>query len=134
MSRLSSWYHQNFFNFRFSSRRSQSQQKLAKKIAHFTIKLCSKKLQSFYKGQLTWHWKWYASSIQPISFLKFSESMFLFGVRKNVCTAPFLDAQELHSWSTLKANVCMFLYISLRKFFFQRRSKVVSVKGWDESE
>ena len=27
----------------------------------------------------------------------FPANMFLFGVRKNVCTAPFLEAQELHS-------------------------------------
>ena len=52
--------------------------------------------------------------------------MFLFGVRKNICTAPFPDAQELLSWSTLKANVCIFLYISLRKVLFQRRSKILS--------
>ena len=41
------------------------------------------------------------------------QNLLLFGVRKNICTAPFLDTQELHSWSTLKANVCIFLYISL---------------------
>ena len=40
----------------------------------------------------------------------FAANMFLFGVRKNICTAPFLDAQELHSSKTLKANVCIFLY------------------------
>ena len=57
--------------------------------------------------------------------------MFLFAVRKNICTAPFLGAEELNSWSTLKANVCIFLYISFRNLFFQRRSKVLSGKGWD---
>ena len=31
-----------------------------------------------------------------------------------ICTTPFLDAQELCSWSTLKANLCIFL-ISLKK-------------------
>ena len=36
-----------FFNFRFSSRRSQSQQRLAKKITHFTIQFCSKNLTHF---------------------------------------------------------------------------------------
>ena len=36
-----------FFNFRFSSRKSQSQQKLAKKITHFTIQFRSKTLTSF---------------------------------------------------------------------------------------
>ena len=42
--------------------------------------------------------------------------------QENNCTAPFPDAQELHSRSTLKANVC----ISQRKFLFQRRSKILS--------
>ena len=46
-------------------------------------------------------------------FTSFPANMFLCGVRKNICTTPFLDTQELHSWSTLKANVCIFLYISL---------------------
>ena len=31
--------------------------------------------------------------------------MFLLGVRENIYIAPYLDAQELHFWSTLKANV-----------------------------
>ena len=61
----------------------------------------------------------------------FAVNMFLFGLRKNICTAPHLDAQELHSWSILKANVCIFLYISLRKFLFQRGSKLFSGKVWD---
>ena len=30
-------------------------------------------------------------------FKNFSADMFLFGVRKKICTAPFLDALELHS-------------------------------------
>ena len=59
-------------------------------------------------------------------FTNFLANIFLFGVRKNICTAPFLDAQELHSWSTLKANVCIFLYISVRKFLFQILSKILS--------
>ena len=47
-------------------------------------------------------------------------------LEKIICTVPFLDTQEPHSWRTLKANVCVFLYISVRKFLFQRRSKVLS--------
>ena len=42
-------------------------------------------------------------------FTNFPADMFLCSVRKDICTVPFLDAQELHSWSTLKANVCIFL-------------------------
>ena len=42
-------------------------------------------------------------------FTNFPGKRLLFGVRKNICTAPFPDAQELLSWITLKANVCIFL-------------------------
>ena len=57
-------------------------------------------------------------------FTNFSANKFRFGVRKNICTALSFDAQELHSWSTLKANFCIFLYISLRKILFQKRNIV----------
>ena len=66
-------------------------------------------------------------------FTNFLANMFLFSVRKNICTAPFLEAQELLSWSTLKANVCIFLYISMRKCLLQRCSKILCVGecgGW----
>ena len=127
MPRCSSGYHQFFFKFRFSSRQSQSQQKLAKKITHFTIQFCSKCFTRFMNhnsfhienDMLLQH------SQKPFWLYKFPTNMFLFGVWKNVCTAPF------HSWRTLKANVCILLYISLRRFLFQRRSKVLSGKGWD---
>ena len=56
--------------------------------------------------------------------------MFLFGVRKNILAASFLDAKEQHSWSTLKGNVYIFLYISVREFLFQRHSKILSDGGW----
>ena len=52
-------------------------------------------------------------------------------VRKNICTAPFLHTQELLSRSTLSENVFIFLYISLVKFLFRRRSKVLPSWGWD---
>ena len=63
-------------------------------------------------------------------FTNFSANIFLFNARESICTAPFLDAQELHSWSTLKENVCMFLDISVRKCLFERRSKIFSGGGW----
>ena len=37
-----------------------------------------------------------------------TKSMVLVGVTKEISTAPFLDAQELSSRSTRKANVCVF--------------------------
>ena len=42
-----------FLIFRLSSRKSQSQQNLAKKITHFTIQFRSEKPHSFYEPQLT---------------------------------------------------------------------------------
>ena len=57
--------------------------------------------------------------------------MFLCGVRRNTCTTPFLNAQELHFCSTLKANVCIFLYISLKKHCFRDvASFYLVVGGW----
>ena len=39
-------------------------------------------------------------------FTNFPANMLLFSFRKKICTVPFLNAQEMHSWITLKANVC----------------------------
>ena len=47
LSRSSSGYHQSFFNLIFSSRKFQSQQKLAKQITRFKIQFSSKNLTQF---------------------------------------------------------------------------------------
>ena len=39
--------------------------------------------------------------------------MFLVGSRKIICTAQYLGDQELHSPSTWKVNICVFLCISV---------------------
>ena len=91
-----------FFKFRFSSRKSQSQQKLAKKITRFTIQFCSKTLAYFtslnplntVRSILPEH------SQKPYSLYKFSRHVSGWYQKKNICTALFLDAQELHSQST----------------------------------
>ena len=88
-----------FFYFRFSSRKSQNQQNLAKKITHFTIQFFSKDLTHFTNissldienNTLPMH------SQKPFSLYKFSSKHVSVWCRKNICTAPFLDAQELHS-------------------------------------
>ena len=61
-------------------------------------------------------------------FTNFPANMFLVGVRKSICTATFLKTKELHFRSTRKASVCKFDYISIRKFLFQWRRKLLS--GW----
>ena len=45
----------------------------------------------------------------------FPANMFLFGVRKKHLHSIVSWRPKLHSWSTLKANVRLFLYISVRK-------------------
>ena len=64
--------------------------------------------------------------------------MFMFGTRKNIWASPFRDAQELHSCSTLKANVCIFLHILVRKLLLQRQSEILAdgrwVGDWGEAE
>ena len=114
-----------FFNFRFSSRNGQSQQKLSKSITHFTIQFRSKNLTHFTNlSSLVIENNMLAQHCQRYFWLyKFSSKHVsiwcLFGVREDICTAAF-DAQELHSWSTLKANVCILLYISVRNVLLVR--------------
>ena len=55
-------------------------------------------------------------------FTNFQQTCFCL-VSKNICNALFPDAQELLSWSTLKANICIFLYISIRNFYFKDVSR-----------
>ena len=102
------------FNFRFFNRKTQSQQKLAKKITHFTTQFHSKNLIYFtnlnslniVKNLLPQHsWK-------PIQFTNFAANMFLIDVRKKIYTASFLGTQELHSRNTGKENACIFPYIT----------------------
>ena len=56
---------------------------------------------------------------KPFQFTNFPADMFLFGVRKKICIASFPGCPRTISWNTLKANICMFLYISLRKIYFK---------------
>ena len=46
-------------------------------------------------------------------FTNFPANMFLVGSRKIICTAQYLGDQELHSPSTWKVNICVFLCISV---------------------
>ena len=46
--------------------------------------------------------------------------------RKNICITPFLDAQEPHSRSTWKANICRIIYIPVRKFLLRRCRQLLS--------
>ena len=80
-----------------------------------------KKPQSFYKPQIAQHCKYiYSRNTTKIltHSINFPANMFPVGVRKNSCTTPFLNTHELYSQGTWKENVCIFLYISVRKESF----------------
>ena len=64
-------------------------------------------------------------------FTNFPKNMFLVGAIKKICTAPFLDALELNSRSTW--DVCTSLYIYIWKFLFQKRRKLLTDEGLNNS-
>ena len=97
----------------------------------FTIRFCSKNLIHFTNLDSINIAKIYSRNTAKnlTHFTNFPANMFLVGARKNICTVSFLGVQELHYRSTGKANICIFLYISVRKYLFQRRRKLLS-GGW----
>ena len=101
-----------FFNFRFSNRKSQSQQKLAKRITHFTIQFRSKNLS---------HYKEYAPATQP-------KSMLLVGVRKKFALHYFQTPKNCTLNFSSKSK-CLFQRCSKCKCFFQRCRKLLSAGG-----
>ena len=111
-------------NFRFSDRVSQSQLKLAKKIIIFQDSF-AQETHSFFESQLTQHCKkiLLQYSRKPYPVYKFTNKHV-----SGVCQ-KFLNAQELHSQSIWKANICIFLYISVIKFLFQIRRNFLSGGG-----
>ena len=69
------------FNFRFSNRKSQSQQKLPKRINLASLK----SPRSFYEPQLTQHCKKHTPKHKNLNrFTSFSANMFLVVVSKNI--------------------------------------------------
>ena len=70
-----------------------------------------------------------ASNLNHFTNVVGRKSIFLVRVRKSIFTAPFLDAQKLHSRSTWKANVCTFLCISIRKYLFKKCRKLLFGEG-----
>ena len=120
-----------FFSFQIFQQRPSKPTKLAKKITQFTIQFRSKNLTHFTNlNSLGVESNMLPQYSQKPFWLKnFSSKHVSVWCQKNICTAPFLDAQELHSSSSLKANVCIFLYIPVRDILFQRRSKILSSEG-----
>ena len=96
----------------------QRTSKTSEKNTHFTIQFRSNNFVYFMNlSFLALKIISYRNAAKNLSyFTNFPANMFLIGVRKNICTALFLDAQEVHSWSTSKGNVCIFLYIAVSNF------------------
>ena len=113
-----------FFNFRFFSRKSQSHQKLAKKIAHFTIQFRSKSLTHFMNLMKIICSRTTAKNLSD--FKNVPANIILFGFRKNICTAPFLLAQDC----ILKALWKQMSVYLRKKIFFPKSSKILSDRGW----
>ena len=114
-SGLSSGHHQSFFVISYflaeSLKANKNQQKRPHTLQYSFSKKTSLILQT--STHLTLKIICSLNKTKNLSdFTNFPANIFLIGVRKNICTAPFLDAEEPHSWSTLKANVCISLYIS----------------------
>ena len=76
----------------------QSQQKLTRKITQFTRQFHSKNVTHFTNlSSLTILKTYSINTVKNLTQLtNFLATMFMVGVRKNICNAPFLDAQELH--------------------------------------
>ena len=86
--------HQSFFNIRFSNRKSQSQQKLAKKVTNFTLHFRSKaSLILRTSPHLTLKIRCSLNTAKALfDFEIFQQTCFCFVPEKNICTASFLDA------------------------------------------
>ena len=93
------WKRSEFFYTRFSSGKSESQQRLEKKITHFTIQFRSKNLTHFtnFKSFDRENNMLPQYSQKPFSFCKVSSKRVSAWFQKKDCTARFLDPQEVHS-------------------------------------
>ena len=114
------------FIFQIFKQKVSKPTKTSKKDRSFYNTLLLKKPHSFYQRQLPQHSKKIYSCNTAKNFthfINFPAHMFLIGLWKKICTKSFLNAQELYSWRTVKANVYIYLYISVRKFLLQRCRK-----------
>ena len=127
-----------FFNFSFFRKKSQSQQKLAKKINHFTISFAQK--HSFYEPQPQCS----RNSQKPFSLYNFSEHVSVWCQKKHLqklCNTfswrprtAFLKHFERKYILDIQIYkyICILLYISSKKSSFQWSCKSLSCGegGW----
>ena len=94
------WTSSEFFlYFRFSSGKSHCQQKLSLRVTYFTINFAQNtSLILWMSTHLTLKIICSRNTVKDLFyFTDFSSNVLLFDARKNICTGPFLDIQELHS-------------------------------------
>ena len=96
-------------DFRFFGGKSQSQQKLAKTITYFITQFRSKNLTYFTKLN--------SLNVIKIYSRNAAKNMSPICVRRNIYSAPFLDAQELHSQGHLESK-CLYIPPNLRSEIF----------------
>ena len=109
-----------FFKFKFSSRKPQKPIKTSEKVLSFYSTVSLKNLINFMNlnpPDIVACSRKIAKNLSD--FTIFPANMFMFGNRKSICTAPFFDAQKLHSGNNLKSNVCIFC-ISPQENFYSR--------------
>ena len=121
-STRSSGHDQSFFLFQIFEQKVSKPTKISEKDHSFYNKVLLKNTYSFYEPQLTWHWKRYVPATQP----KTSLTLQIF---QQTCFS-FVPEKHFHCTISWKANVCIFVYISVRKCLFQRRSKILSGGEW----
>ena len=111
------------FNFRFSSRNSQNQQKLAKKITHFAIQFRSKNLTCFTNlNSLDIENNIHPQHSQKISdFTHFPANMFLFGVRKKYLHCTISRRPRTALLKHFESR-CLYISIYLIKKIFVRET------------
>ena len=94
-----------FFSFQIFWHKVLKLTKTSEKAHLFHNIVLLKKPHSFYQSQFTRHCRKYAPATPPKTFLILQIFQQMFDiVRKNIFTATFPDAQELHSGSNLKAS------------------------------
>ena len=119
-------------NFRFSSRSSQSQEKLATKSFISWYSFMQKTSLILRTSTYSAFQKIYFHNIvkNPLTWQIFQQTFFWLVSEKNICSTPFLGTEELHSRSIGKANVCILLYVSTKNSFSRELGIFLLVCSW----
>ena len=104
--------------------------KTGKKDHSFYNKVLLEKSHSFCEPELIQHCKKCTPVSQPKTILitNFPANMFLVCIRNNICTAPYLSAQKLHSQTDLEIKY-LYILVNLRKKTFVPESYLVVWEG-----